>query len=205
MFVHLSPYFCFNIKNLFMKKLFIMSSVALLFVGATAFTTIKGDAAKYSVDAKKSTVDFSGSKKGGYHPGYFPVKSGSVDVVDGKITGGTFTIDIAGVKVTDGAGAGLEAHLKKADFFDAEKFGEATYEISSVNYKDANNAEIVGNLTLKGIKAEVKFDAKIRDVSDKGVFAEAFFTLDRTKIGVAYGVGMINADVQIGVHLFATK
>ena len=190
-----------------MKKVFIGCASFVVIASSLAFTTIakRGESVSYSVDSKQSKVDFSGSKKGGYHPGYFPVKNGAVTVVDGKIAGGKFTIDVAGIKVTDGAGAMLEGHLKKADFFDAEKFGEATYEITSVNYKDANNAEVVGSLTLKGIKAEVKFDAKIRDISDKGLFAEAFFTLDRTKFGLLSGIGMINSDVQIGVHLFATK
>ena len=45
----------------------------------------------------------------------------------GKLTGGKFTIDIAGLKVTDGAGAKLEGHLKSADFFETEKNPEATF------------------------------------------------------------------------------
>ncbi len=190
-----------------MKKLFIICTSAVLVAGTFAFTTIskRNETISYNVDAAKSKVDFNGSKKGGYHPGYFPLKSGNVTVVDGKITGGKFTIDIAGIKITDGAGAALEGHLKKADFFDAEKFGEATYEITNVNYKDAGNAEVTGTLTVKGVAAEVKFDAKIREVGEKGVFAEAFFSLDRTKIGISTGVPNISADVQIGVHLFATK
>ncbi|MCX6210502.1 MAG: YceI family protein [Bacteroidetes bacterium] len=190
-----------------MKKLVMICASAALFVGATAFTAINkaGEATVYNVDAKKSKVDFSGSKKDGYHPGYFPVKEGTVSVVDGKITAGTFTIDMAGVKVTDDAGAMLEGHLKKGDFFDTEKFGEATFEITKVKYKKDNNAEIEGNVTLKGVKAEIKFDAVIRDAGEKGVFAEAFFSLDRTKLGIVYGAGKIANDVQIGVHLYATK
>jgi hypothetical protein len=39
----------------------------------------------------------------------------------GKLTGGKFTIDIAGLKVTDGAGAKLESNLKSADFLKLKK------------------------------------------------------------------------------------
>ena len=45
----------------------------------------------------------------------------------------------------------------------------------------------------------------MREASDSKVFAEAFFSLDRTKFGIVYGAGMVSNDVQIGVHLFAGK
>ena len=210
MYKHLFPYF-YNIinktKTKSMKKVFVACASLVVMASVVAFTPIvkAGEPVNFAVDAKNSKVDFSGSKKGGFHPGYFSVKEGNVAVAGGKIVGGKFTIDVAGVKVTDGAGEKLEGHLKAPDFFDAAKFADATFEITSVNYSDANNAQIAGNLTLKGVKAEIKFDAKIREVSETKVFAEAFFSLDRTKFGILYGAGMISSDVQIGVHLFAGK
>lgn len=190
-----------------MKKVFIACASFVVLASTVAFTTINkgGEQTSLPVDAKASKVDFSGSKKGGYHPGYFPVKDGSVTVANGKITGGKFTIDVAGVKVTDGAGKKLEDHLVAPDFFDAAKNNDAIFEITNVNYSDATTAQITGNLTLKGVKAEIKFDAKVREASDSKLFAEAFFSLDRTKFGIVYGVGMVSNDVQIGVHLFAGK
>jgi polyisoprenoid-binding protein YceI len=192
-----------------MKKVFMACASFVVIAATLSFTTItkqQQDAAiVYNVDAKTSKVDFSGSKKDGYHPGYFPVKTGVVNVANGKITGGKFTIDVAGVKVTDGAGEMLEGHLKKADFFDAEKFGEAVFEITSIKYKGTENAKVTGNLTLKGITAAISFDAKVRSIDEAKLFAEAFFTLDRTKFGMLYGVGKVSKDVQIGIHLFAAK
>ena len=190
-----------------MKKVLIACASFVVLASTVAFTTINkgGEPASYNVDTKNSKVEFNGSKKGGYHPGYFPVKGGSVIVTDGKIIGGKFTIDLAGIKVTDEAGAKLEGHLKSKDFLDAATLPDASFEISSVTYSDANNAQIAGTLTLKGVKAEVKFDAKIREVNEKALFAEAFFSLDRTKIGLGGAAGMISNDVQIAVHLFASK
>ena len=102
-----------------MKKVFIAMAGIVALASTVAFTTINkgGEPTNLSVDAKSSKVDFSGSKKGGYHPGYFPVKDGNVMVAGGKITGGKFTIDVAGVKVTDFAGEKLEGHLKAPRFF----------------------------------------------------------------------------------------
>ncbi len=190
-----------------MKKIFVAALSLVTVISTVAFTTInkKSDAVSYAVDTKNSKVEWSGSKKGGYHPGYFLVKEGSLKVNEGKIVGGNFTIDVAGLKVTDGSAEKLEGHLKTADFFDATNFPDASFEISSVTYTDDNTAQIVGNLTLRGTKSEVKFDAKIRNMTETKVFAEAFFSLDRTIFGVNYGKGMVSNDVMIAVRLFATK
>ena len=109
----------------------------------------------FKVTAQKSKVDFTGSKKSDYHTGYFPIKSGAVQVNGGKLVGGSFVIDIAGLKVTDaGGGEKLQGHLLSGDFFDIAKlgFGEASFTISSVEYTKADRATIKGDLNLKGIK-----------------------------------------------------
>ncbi len=190
-----------------MKKIFV-TLVSFVVIGSlVAFNTIsnRSDDVNYTVDVKNSKVEFSGSKKNGYHPGIFMLKDGMLKVNEGKIIGGNFNIDIAGLKVTDAAGEKLEGHLKTADFFDVAKFPDANFEITAVKYSDANTAQISGNLTLKGAKAEVSFEAKIRSIGETKLFAQAFFTLDRTKLGVMYGIGNVSNDVQIAVHLFATK
>lgn len=190
-----------------MKKI-IVATVGIVTVLCTvAFTKINKnlDAVSYSVDTKNSKVEWSGSKKSGYHLGYFLLKEGVLKVEDGKIVGGNFSIDIAGLKVTDGAGEKLEGHLKTADFFDATNFPDANFEITNATYTSDNTAQIVGNLTLRGTKSEVKFEAKVRNMSETKVFAEAFFSLDRTIFGVNYGKGNVSNDVMIAVRLFAGK
>lgn len=188
-----------------MKKLFAVLSVAAV-VATLAFKPApKADGVTYNVAVDKSKVDWTAAKKSGYHPGYFPLKSGSVTLNGNKLTGGKFVIDLANLKVTDGAGERLEGHLKSKDFFDVTAFGEATYEITSVNYTSENTADINGNLTLKGVSVPVKFTSQIRNADDKGFFAEAFFTVDRLALGINWNPAGAFKDVQIGVHLFATK
>jgi polyisoprenoid-binding protein YceI len=165
------------------------------------------DVVNFKVTAQKSKVDFTGSKKSDYHTGYFPIKSGAVQVNGGKLVGGSFVIDIAGLKVTDGAGEKLQGHLTSADFFDIAKlgFGEASFTISSVEYTKADRATIKGDLNLKGIKAPVSFSAVIRNADDKGFFAEAFMPFDRTLFGINFGVDMIDSEVQLAIHIYGTK
>ncbi len=189
-----------------MKKILFVLLGSAMIAGLSSFAPVKSakDVVTYSVNAEKSKVDWVGSKKSDYHTGYFTVKSGSVQVDGGKLKGGEFVIDLANVKVTDGAGEKLAGHLKSPDFFDVAKFSEATYKITSVSYTSDNKANITGTLSLKGVSLPVSLQAAIRSADAKdGFFAEAFVSLDRSLFGVSYGAGMIANDVQLAVHIFA--
>ncbi len=191
-----------------MKK--IMFSIAVIAASISLFSFApkakNADAVTFTVTAQKSKVDFTGSKKSDYHTGYFPIKSGAVQVNGGKLVGGSFVIDIAGLKVTDERGGEkLQGHLSSGDFFDIAKFGEASFTITSVEYTKADRATIKGDLNLKGIKAPVTFSAVIRNADDKGFFAEAFMPFDRTLFGINYGIGMVDSEVQLAIHIYGTK
>jgi polyisoprenoid-binding protein YceI len=157
-----------------------------------------------TVNVAKSRIDWVASKKNDFHTGYFPIKSGQI-MVDGsgKLTGGKFVLDMANVKVTDAAGDGLNGHLKRADFFETEKFAEAVYEITGVSYSSDNVANISGNVTVKGTTVPVNITANIRSSDEKGFFAQSFVNLDRTVLGINYGLGNVSKDVQLAVHIFA--
>lgn len=178
-----------------MKKIFFAATMLLASAGLFSFTYF---ADTFTVDAKKSKIDWSGSAADHYHPGSVAVKSGTVTVDNGKITGGKFTFDMSTVKVGDEAGERLEGHLKSASYFDVAKFGEATYEITGVNYTSDNTADISGNLTVKGATVPVKLLAKIRGLKDGKLFAEANFSLDLNSVGIKNGI-------DVAVHLFAAK
>jgi polyisoprenoid-binding protein YceI len=191
-----------------MKKIIFAVVILATSLSLVAFTKKdKSNAAvTFTVNAQKSKVDWVASKKSDFHTGYFPVKSGSVQVDGGKLVGGSFVIDVAGLKVTDERGGEkLQGHLSSGDFFDISKFGEATFTINTVDYIKADRATIKGDLNLKGIKAPVTFTAIIRNADDKGFFAEAFLPFDRTIFGINYGVGMVDTEVQLAIHIYGTK
>lgn len=190
-----------------MKKIILSSAFALATVVLFSFNTPTStkQVETFTVTAQKSRVDFTGSKKNDFHTGSIPVKSGTVKIDAGKLVGGSFVVDVAAMKVTDAAGDKLLGHLTTADFFDVAKFGEATFNISSVKYTTADKATLTGAVTLKGITKEISFEASIRSADEKGFFAEAFFPLDRTLFGMNYGVGAIDSQVQLAVHIYASK
>lgn len=184
-----------------MKKLVLTLVSAAMIIGISSFTVLNKKAPLTLNVTEKSRIDWIGSKAGDFHTGSFALKSGQVQVDNGKLTGGSFVIDLANLKVTDAAGDRLAGHLKSPDFFDVAKFAEATYTINTVNYTSDTNCEINGTLSLKGASIPVKFNANIRSASEKGFFGQAFFSIDRTTFGVLYK-GPAN-DVQLAIHLFA--
>ncbi len=186
-----------------MKKLFVAATGVAMLVGIYSFKKVVAPVT-FNTTAESKIV-FVGSKKGGYHPGEFSLKSGSVNVDGGKLTGGKFIIDIAGVKVTDAAGDKLAGHLKGGDFFDAAKYPEATFEITSVKYTSDATADATGNLTLKGVTLPLTIPVVVRNADDSKFFGQATFNLDRTLFGIVYGKGNVSNDVQVSVYLFATK
>src|SRR5438132_10861883 len=97
----------------------------------------KGDV--YAVDTSQSKVKFTGYGVGKKHPGTFHVASGTVAVENDRITGGHFVINITSLELEDKGDIfekKLRPHLLSGDFFDAEKFHTARFEISGVEPYD---------------------------------------------------------------------
>ncbi len=147
------------------------------------------------VNLEASQVFWVGSKlSGDKHEGYFKLKSGSLEVDNGTLVGGTFDIDIASLTVTDlKAGEGkenLEGHLANEDFFKADEFPTSKFEITGVEplegVEDASH-KISGNLTLLDVTKNITFNANVA-ITDAGISAETpQFKINRTDFGMKYG------------------
>jgi polyisoprenoid-binding protein YceI len=148
-----------------------------------------------AIDTSSSSIKWVGKKVTGQHNGTVNLKSGEVDVEGNKVNGGHFEIDMTSIKVLDLTdakdNAKLTGHLKSDDFFGVEKNPVATFKITSVKplkgKKDAN-AEITGDLTIKGITNPVTFPAWVEAKDGKGS-AKGKFPIDRTLYNVRYNSG----------------
>lgn len=187
-------------KVLFAAALLVASAGVYSFVPAkTASVATAKFADTYNVDTTKSKVDWTGSADNRFHPGTLKIKSGSVTVDNNKITGASFVFDLNSITVTDGAGDRLATHLKSPDFFDVAKFGEAVFTSTSVTYTTDAQADVSGNIVIKGVSVPVKFPVKVRGLKDGKLFAEAYFTLD------AASFSKRPLGVEVAAHLFANK
>lgn len=206
-----------------LTKLFSVFSM-ILFIGAMtsckntagekAEATKAGDVAEavgksYMVDAAASKIMWEGTKPTGSHNGTIDLNKGDVAVKDGKVTGGTFVIDMNTITNLDLEGdykAGLEGHLKgigdpeKTDhFFNVTKYPTATFEITKVTGLEGNtdaNALVYGNLTMKDVTKQISFKANITVSDDMVTVSTPQFTIDRTKWNVTYGSKSIFDDLK---------
>ena len=142
---------------------------------------------KYVVDTKESLVSWKGSNPFGAHTGNAYISKGELMTENGQLRGGTVEVDMNTIEDENHeTNSGLIKHLKDPDFFDVKKFPFAAIAITRVATIKAEDKEITGNLTIKGITHPVSFRAKVV-VKDGSVKASGKLIIDRTKWGVRYG------------------
>jgi polyisoprenoid-binding protein YceI len=165
---------------------FTLIAVALLSLAFNA------PVSKVSVDTSKSVIVWKGYKVTGAHEGTIRVKAGSLDMQDGMLKGGSFTIDMNSITCTDMTGGGadkLVGHLKSDDFFGVEKYPTATFTITSVVSRGTPGAyKIVGNMKIKDTTKSIRFNANIKE-EDGAQVATADITLDRSEYDIRFGSG----------------
>lgn len=165
----------------------------ILFMASSVFATeTNNEKSTFEIDTKTSKVYWTGKKVTGEHTGYLSIANGTVQVENDVVVGASLTMDMNTIVCTD-LEAGewndkLVGHLKSDDFFSAEKFPNAKFNITSVKKSAGGEYSVVGDMTIKGITNEISFPAKIK-VENGSLFAEGTATLDRTKWNVQYGSG----------------
>ncbi|HEU4470775.1 MAG TPA: YceI family protein [Flavisolibacter sp.] len=148
-----------------------------------------GDENYALIDTTESIISWKGSNSFGSHTGYVHISKGELLIENSQIAGGTVEVDMNTIEDEEHqTNSGLIKHLKDPDFFDVKKFPLAAIDITKVTTISAEDKEITGNLTIKGITQPVSFPARI-EVKDGLVKAMGKLVIDRTRWGVRYGSG----------------
>ena len=198
-----------------MKKTILTFALSAIMLATMAFNYI----VTYRVNVEESTVTWVGKKIAYDHSGTIKILDGNLDIANGDLIGGSFTIDMTTIVNVDienaEKNAQLVGHLNSEDFFNVAEFPTAKMDITSVKKQksDAGNYMISGDLTIKGITNSVEFPANITIDGDM-VSATATVIFDRSKYNVRYGSGsffddlgdkVIYDDIELGVELIANK
>lgn len=149
------------------------------------------------VDLAESKVEWLGRNLLNKHHGCVALKSGSLEFTDGKLTGGSFVLDLTRLDCGDLAGNTLHDvlihHLQSDDFFDTARYPEARFAITGVEdlgtAAGSPNVRIHGDLTIKDRSHPISFEAAAGLTPEGKPAAQASFCLDRTLWGVLYGSG----------------
>ena len=196
--------------------------------GDTAVITDEQQAASatgetFVADTVNSRIRFVGHGVGKNHPGTFRLSSGQVSVINNTVTGGEFTINIRSLDVEQKESMfqnKLKPHLLSGDFFDADNFGTARFEITGVQPYQSNsndtsivegaNFTVSGNFTLRNTTKNISFPARI-DLDGNILKAVGNFDIDRTQWQMNYGNdktlgdNFISEKVNIELDLRANK
>jgi polyisoprenoid-binding protein YceI len=166
--------------------------------GETANAGDKQEASKseggttFNVDNAASTLTFVGTKPVGTHAVLLHFTNGSLNVENGNISSGNFTIDMGKMESKDADtnySFKLIGHLASPDFFDAAKYPTSKFEITAceaLTNDSTGTHRISGNLTMKDSTKNVTFPAKV-SITETGLSATADFNIDRTQWGLHYG------------------
>ena len=132
----------------------ILAGILLLSITANAQTT------NWQVDKVHSSIGFSvdhlvvSETVGEFNDYSMSVLSDKDDFTDAKFS---VTIQVNSIDTKDEK---RDAHLKSADFFDAEKYPTITFVGKEFKKVEGNKYIVTGTFTMHGISKEVSFDAK---------------------------------------------
>lgn len=174
------------------------------------------ESGKYDFDKAHSFIGFKVRHMGLIDvPGYFRDFTGTVnyDAADPAKSSVEFKAMVTSV---DTGVEGRDGHLRRADFFDVEKFPEMSFKSTKVE-KKGNGWIVSGDLTMRGVTKPVSIPFAIsgflpggeRSGAKIGITGET--TINRRDFGVNYGnnlpsgIPAISDDVKVVLAIEAGK
>ena len=120
------------------------------------------------------------------------LKNAKVMVNDGKVTNGSFIIDMSSLTVEnfpagDSQKGKLTRHLQSPDFFNVSQYPVAKFELTKVTGTNGDfNSIVTGNLTIKNVTKSITFKANITVSGNEVKLTSKDFKVDRSDWGLTY-------------------
>jgi polyisoprenoid-binding protein YceI len=191
-------------------KQFVLAGVASLLVAAVA-----PGADRYQIDPAHTQIGFSVRHLVISNvQGKFDEFSGTI-LYDGQdITKSSVSVTIKAASIDTGVGP-RDADLRSANFFDATKFPEVTFQSTRIE-KRGEGYVALGTLTMHGVAKEVTLPFSVTGVikdpwGKQRMGVEASLTINRQDWGLSYSKTMDNGglivgnDVKIDLNVEAVK
>ncbi len=132
----------------------------LFLIFALAAASLQAEPTNWKIDTSHSAAQFSVKHMMvSTVRGHFGTMTGTVvyDAANPAATKIDATVDVTTI---DTRNEKRDAHLKSADFFEAEKFPQMTFKSKSVKPAGAGKMMMTGDLTIKGTTKEVTFEVE---------------------------------------------
>jgi len=163
-------------------------------------------AGAYKLDSSHGKITWSVSHLGfSTYTGQFVNVSAELNLDPANPSAGTLTATIPLTDVAPNDDA-LKGHLQTPDFFDTANHPTATFRSTAitVDSDDPTEAEVAGELTLKGVTRpvtlEVKFNQAGPFMNGYRVGFDGETTIKRSEFGIDYGVQMGLSD-EVELHI----
>jgi polyisoprenoid-binding protein YceI len=115
---------------------------------------------------------------------------------DGQLTGKGAVfgrVDIRAASLSTGIGR-RDRHLRSADFFDVERFGEISVVVTAVHPTMGKAADLRANFTIKGITAPLPLPVNITELDDGSIRISGETKVDRSQFDLGWNkFGMMGA------------
>ena len=115
---------------------------------------------RWAADPAHSTVEFAVKHMGiATVRGRFTTFEGTLEVAEDLARSrASGKVDVASITTNE---PDRDAHLRSADFFDAERYPEIAFESTRIEAIDGTSSRVFGNLTMHGVTREVKLEVVI--------------------------------------------
>jgi polyisoprenoid-binding protein YceI len=140
-------------------------------------------ATTYAFSNEGSKFGFVGAKVTGKHDGGFNKFDGTIELPGTDFTKARVKATVS-VKSVFTDSEKLTGHLQSADFFDAEKFPDATFVTTTIA-ANGDAFTVTGDLSLHGVTKSITFPAKLSLAGD-AVKVNADFAINRKDFAIVY-------------------
>lgn len=173
---------------------------ALAVASASAFAAPQ----TYQIDPSHTNVLFTWSHFGFSHPtGNFSDVNGTIVFDQENPTASKVDVTIP-LSSLDTDVDDLDTHLRKADFFDAEKYPTITFKSTKIEKGAGENQfEVTGDLTLHGVTRPIVLDATLNKVGEmmgtQKIGFDATASVTRSEFGMGGYVPNISDEIPLRI------
>lgn len=165
----------------------------------------------YNIDPSHAAASFVYKHLG------FSDQFGMIDSVEGVISYDAAAPDKSSVTATlkvanlDTGWEKRDEHIRAADMLDAAKFPTITFKSTKIAKTGDNQADITGDLTIKGVTKSVVLKTTLNKVGPNPISKKeaigltATTTIKRSEFGVGYAVPAVSDEMVINLNIEAVK
>jgi polyisoprenoid-binding protein YceI len=178
-------------------------------MNATTSTTTSATSSRWAIDGSHSSVSFSvrhmmiSNVRGEFQKVVGDVEYDPKNLAASRLS---VTIDVASISTREEK---RDAHLRSADFFDAEKYPTITFVAKTVR-RHGEGLDIVGDLTIRGASREVtlRVDELTGEQTDPygnhKIGATASTKIRRSDFGLSWNAVLETGGVLVGDEISIT-